>query len=1091
MTDSPSMAKLTIKSGPDSGKVVELTQKELVIGRTAPSDLIIVHPEVSRRHARLVYQQGNYILEDLGSSNGTFINGQPVRGPQVLANGAEIQLGTQVRLVFSQQPVPVQSVEKTTVGGQSFVKTTVGGVQSLQGGDYFDKTMLDSDMTAGAVQASISNIPINLLVTIAGHETNTYTLTKDRITLGRAEDNDIVVASPIISRHHATLEKTSLGYEIHIAPGATNTLTCQGCPVTDRQLLSHADVLRIDSELPGLMVSMTYLAPSQATTKLSAVQFGDKEKLTFGRDPNNDVVLDNPRVSRYHTQVTRVGRRYYVTDLRSSNGTFVNDKRVEGNIWLNPQDTIRIGPYKLVMGQDQFTRYDETEGLRVEAYHLNKWVRKDLNLLQDISLVYQPREFIVIVGQSGGGKSTLLDAIAGYRPATQGRVFVNGTDVYQNFDAVRNDIGYVPQKDIIHMELTVHQALDFAAQLRMPKDTSKAEREKRIMEVLDELDLTHRKDVQVSGLSGGQQKRVSIGVELLTRPGLFFLDEPTSGLDPGTETAFMHLMRRLADQGRNIIMVTHATKNVILADKVVFLARGGYVAWFGPPDEALTYFDQYRSEQDRRVRAMEFDQIYTILDDPSKGKGKDWGDRFMASTAFNKYIVEPLQSSQQRAMAVQAQPAQKQARKGSRISSLRQFLVLSARNVTILLRDRSALTLMLAVPVGTGFLSIILGFVMGRNAFQYVGGKPSNAGITLFLLSLFALLVGGMSQMREFVKEADIYRRERLVNLKILPYVTSKIWVAMLLAFWHALAYAGLQYLGFKMPGGPLDFLFVYITLVLAVITGMMLGLLASALAANAASAPLTLIMLIIPLIVLSGALAPVPSAISQIASTRWAFQSLLGISGMGSDVIADPCWQLDKKLRDGMDLDTKDYFQCKCMGTQIFDKNSCSFPGTGSYYVPEINQMAPIEPAALPEQPPEPVLPAAPTPPAEKDKYDQVKSVQFLNALISYQDDAKKIQDNYRNQMTLYQVQADIYKSKMIKYQEDLAKFEVARISAVNTAEGNIQGISDSYSWAFVNKSDPKIYFPWLFQTWLAQIEIVAVYFVIMLILIKRKDVK
>jgi ABC-type multidrug transport system ATPase subunit len=179
-------------------------------------------------------------------------------------------------------------------------------------------------------------------------------------------------------------------------------------------------------------------------------------------------------------------------------------------------------------------------------------------------------------------------------------VLVNGIDVYRNFDAIRNEIGYVPQRDIIHMELTVYQALDYAARLRMPRDTSKAERHKRITEVLEDLDLVHRKDVQISGLSGGQQKRVSIGVELLTRPGLFFLDEPTSGLDPGTETAFMHLMRRLADQGRTIVMVTHATKNVMLADKVVFLARGGYLAWFGPPDEALAYFDQYRTERERR-----------------------------------------------------------------------------------------------------------------------------------------------------------------------------------------------------------------------------------------------------------------------------------------------------------------------------------------------------------------------------------------------------------------------------------------------------------------------------------------------------------
>jgi ABC-type multidrug transport system ATPase subunit len=1066
MINSPSDARLTIKTGTDSGKVVGLTQNDLVIGRSAPADLIIVNPEISRRHARLSYQQGNYVLEDLGSSNGTFINGQPLRASQVLTDGAEIQLGGEIKLVFSQHPAEVQSLRRADSG----------------------KTIIDASLTADAIQASIANIPPDLLVTIAGQETKKYTLSKDRVTLGRADDNDIVVASQIMSRHHASFEKTPLGYEIVIAPGVINTLTCQGSPVKDRRLLSHADVLRIDSEFAGMMVSMTYQAPSQATASLSTVQFGEKEQLTLGRDPANDVICDNPRVSRFHAQVTRVGRRYYITDLRSSNGTFVNDKRVEGNVWLNPQDTIRIGPYKLVMGDDQFTRYDETEGMRVEAYHLNKWVRKDLNLLQDISLVFQPREFIVVVGQSGGGKSTLVDAIAGYRPATQGRVFVNGINVYQNFDAIRNDIGYVPQKDIIHMELTVYQALDFAAQLRMPKDTSKAERHKRIMEVLNDLDLTHRKDIQISGLSGGQQKRVSIGVELLTRPGLFFLDEPTSGLDPGTETAFMHLMRRLADQGRTIIMVTHATKNVMLADKVVFLARGGYVAWFGPPDEALTYFDQYRSEQDQRKRAMEFDQIYAILDDPAKGNGKDWGDRFMASYAFAKYIVEPLKTTQQDGSA-QAQPAGKRTRKGARTSSLRQFIVLSVRNVTIILRDRPSLTLMLGVPVGVGALSIVLSFVMGRNAYMYVGGSPGNGAITLFLVSLFALLVGGMSQMREFVKEADIYRRERLVNLRILPYVASKVWVALVLAFWHALAYTILQYISFKMPGGPLDFLEVYITLVLAVMTGMMLGLLASALSPNAASAPLTLITMLIPLIVLSGALAPVPTSLSQIASTRWAYQSLIGITGMGSDVIADPCWHLDKTLRDSMDLDAKSYFQCKCMGVQVFNQNSCSFPGLPKFYTAEINQPAPVEPAALPPQPPQPVIPAAPTPPA--NNFDQVQMAEYLNALVSYQDNVKNIQDNYQNQMDLYQEMADVYKNQITKYQEDLAKYDVARISAVNTAEGTIQGIADSFSWAFVNKSDPKIYFPWLFQTWIAQIVIVAVYFVAILFLIKRKDVK
>ncbi len=234
----------------------------------------------------------------------------------------------------------------------------------------------------------------------------------------------------------------------------------------------------------------------------------------------------------------------------------------------------------------------------------------------------------------------------------------------------------------------------------------------------------------------------------------------------------------------------------------------------------------------------------------------------------------------------------------------------------------------------------------------------------------------------------------------------------------------------------------------------------------------------------------PFRTNVSQIASTRWAFQSLIGISGMGSDVAADPCWQLAKTLRDSMDLDAKTYFQCKCMGVQVFDQNSCNFPGVGDYYTPRSTSRRPAEPAALPAQPPEPVIPAAPTPPA--DKYNQVQMVQYLNALVSYQDEVKIIQDNYRNQMDLYQTMADVYKSEMTKYQKDLATYTMlpAFRPSIRPREPS-QGMSDKYSWAFVNKKDPKIYFPWLLQTWIAQLVIVAVYFVIILILIKRKDVK
>jgi ABC-type multidrug transport system ATPase subunit len=366
-----------------------------------------------------------------------------------------------------------------------------------------------------------------------------------------------------------------------------------------------------------MQVTLLFQWPAEAALRsLSrSIAFGEQNRLQIGRDPANDVHLDAPTVSRFHALVERLGQRYRVKDLDSANGTYVNEVRISVETWLQPGDSIRVGPYRFVLQAEALTEFDESGGLQLVATHLNKWVRKDLNILKDISLVFNPREFVVVVGQSGGGKSTLVDAIAGYRPATHGAVLVNGVNIYQHFDAIRDQIGFVPQKDIIHMELSVYQELDYAARLRMPADTSPAERHQRILEVLDNLDLAHRKDVQISGLSGGQQKRVSIGVEPC--PAVF-LDGLFGWIAPRPP---VQLMRRLP-QGRTIIMVTHATKNVMLADKVVFLARGGYLAWFGPPDEALSYFDQFRSEKDRRARPMEFDEIYAILD--TMRQSRDW-----------------------------------------------------------------------------------------------------------------------------------------------------------------------------------------------------------------------------------------------------------------------------------------------------------------------------------------------------------------------------------------------------------------------------------------------------------------------------------
>lgn len=1052
--------KLTLinNQSSDPSKVFELIKSEIVIGRDEGVDLVIPTPAVSRRHAKLSMEGNGYAIEDLGSSNGTFVNGERLRARKALNAGDEIKLGQAITLSYT---APVTQESQKTAVRPAPAKPSQPA--------HLMQTMIGEEPV---VRSGTALGPPRLVVTIAGEKQQTYTLTSQSLSIGRVEGNDIVIPSQIVSSRHARLDKVDGGYQVSVIPEAKNPMLFEGRPLEGPRVLRHGDLLRLGSLDPGTMVTISYEVPGEVTQETEQdVVFGEKALIQIGRDPSNDVVIASPNVSRFHAQVERVGQRYRVEDLRSSNGTFVNGERIEGSVWLKPDDTIRIGQHRLVMGKNQIVKYDDSNGLRVDAINLNKWVRKDLNILQNISVSFKPKEFIVVVGQSGGGKSTFVDAVAGYRPATPpSRVLVNDIDIYSHFDAVRNDIGFVPQKDIIHMELTVYQALDYAAQLRMPADTTAAERHNRVMEVLADLDLTHRKDVQISGLSGGQQKRVSIGVELITKPGLFFLDEPTSGLDPGTETALMQLMRRLADQGRTIILITHATKNVMLADKVIFLARGGYLAWFGPPDEALAYFDQYRSERDRRAGKIEFDEIYAILDDQSKGKAEEWANRYRQSKAYLDYVAMPLKDKMAPERAPTVRDPGKTYQKAAntkQVSSLRQFFILSARNIKILTRDKFALGLMLATAPLVSLLDVVLSLVMGRNPFSFNDGDMAQVLITTFLLTIYGIMVGGISQMREIVKEADIYKRERLVNLKILPYVMSKIWVAALLAFYQAAAYTIVHYLAFDMPGGALEFVQIYITMVLATLAGMMLGLFASALAPNASSAPLLVIMLMLPQIVLAGALIPVPGFISAPISARWAFEALIGITGPGSDVAADICWALPPDVRNAMTLEDKINNNCRCMGINMLEEENCDHPGIGKFAITLNSTTLPVEPAPLP---PEPERPAEP-----ENQSDNVAMADFFA------------------QLKEYELQVEEYKRQVEAYQAERVAYETARAEiqvAVAPAEGVIRNFHNGVGFMYVNKEDSAAYIGKIVYTWSVQGLIVLILFVAILFLQKRKDV-
>ena len=1078
--------KLVLVEGPSPGEEFELTGEEITIGRDPANSWPLDYNAVSRNHAKFTKRGVSYVVEDMGSSNGTFVNGEKISEPYLLNGGEEIGFGKSVKARY------------IAIGA-----TTIEEIATVQPVEPLMSTKVEvldglGRTTVGEVLPPM-DVPPQLSVAIAGSMPDVYTLHKPRLTFGRGEDNDIVIASPVVSRNHGYLEKTALGgYQIVASPQASNTAYLDGYPITGPSALKNDANIRIGGQIPGAMVSMVYISPSEAAAALTTeITFGDKTIIQLGRAAENDVILGVSQVSQFHAQIEKVGQRHKIKDLDSTNGTFVNDVRIQAETWLSRNDTVRIGPYRFVMGAESLAQFDDSVDLRVEILGLNKWVSNDLNILQDISLAFQPREFVVVVGQSGGGKSTLVDAIAGYRPATHGQVTVNGTNVYENFEAIRDIIGFVPQKDIIHMELSVFDALDYTAQLRMPPDTTKAERHQRVEEVMQTLDIAHRRDNQIVKLSGGQQKRVSIGVELLTKPGLFFLDEPSSGLDPGTETALMHLMRQMADQGRTIILITHATKNVFLADKVVFLARGGFLSWFGPPDEALAFFDQYRSERDRRVSAMEFDQIYAVLEDTSKGTPEEWAERYRQHPAYQKYVIDALGDKarglqQGDAVVSVSAPANIEARalpeKQKKISGLRQFIILSKRNLRILGKDRFSLALMLAASPLMGMMSVLLAAVLGNKPFDFNTGNMNNIVISLFLLTIYGVMIGGLSQMREIVKEGEIYKRERLVNLKILPYVLSKVWVAAALALYQTATYMIIHFLAYDMPGGILEFGLMYISLTLATLAGMMLGLFASALSPTANAAPLIVILLMLPQIVLGGVLVPMPDAVSGITSTRWAFQGFLGVTGVGSDIAADICLTLPPEQITAMSAEDKLANGCKCLGSNVVREESCNFPGIGSLYHPAIDEALPSGPGPEPVRPADPVIPEAPEQPV--DQSDSVAVAAYLAELQEYQTEVEQIQANSKAEFAAYEAEIDVYKAQVVAFQEASITHQANVVSSIQPAETFIKTYNEKYGWAFVNKANPAEYGIFLLKTWMAQLVISGILFVGIVLLQKRKDV-
>ncbi|HEX8997572.1 MAG TPA: ATP-binding cassette domain-containing protein, partial [Ktedonobacterales bacterium] len=583
-------------------------------------------------------------------------------------------------------------------------------------------------------------------------------------------------------------------------------------------------------------------------------------------------------------------------------------------------------------------QYDESNFIRIDAMNLKKLGHNNVTLLDDITLSIPPRSFVALVGGSGAGKSTLMDALNGLRPAQVGAVLYNGRDYYRNITQYSAQIGYVPQDDIVHRDLTVERALYYAAKLRLPGDYTEEQIAQRVNEALEEVELTHRRSLMVRDLSGGQRKRVSIALELLANPSVFFLDEPTSGLDPGLDRKMMFLLRRLADRGHTIVLVTHATNNINSCDYVCFLCAGGRLAYFGPPEQAKVYFGK-----------ADFAEIYTSLEptDAAPEIPAEADARFRASPEYQRYVVTPTRTARDLARDDEAPPAPQRRAFFRRGRGWSQFLLLSSRYLELLKNDSvNLMILLLQAPIVALLLVLMLRFETGagifnansitqcrtqivtasgpialpqarqgvvtdcQNAVNFlresrVGqayaqanggvnhalqnfmapGPGADAQKALFIMAFATILFGCINGAREIVKEAPIYRRERAVNLGIAPYMFSKIAILGLLCLAQSAALLLIVQLGEPLQQGIFTSPLVesYITLSLTALAGLMIGLAISAIAPNTDRAMSFVPIILLPQVIFSGAIIPLKDWLTQLVAA--AFPSRWGMAALGSTV--------------------------------------------------------------------------------------------------------------------------------------------------------------------------------------------------------------
>ena len=649
-------------------------------------------------------------------------------------------------------------------------------------------------------------------------------------------------------------------------------------------------------------------AQSAPTTVRS---FRVTDTATIGRGRDNAIPLPDPLVSKHHARVDATAQGIVVTDLGSTNGIFFRGVRVPSLVVTEPV-VLGMGSNFVAINPDGLIQVQAAAGSTGDLVAKDIVFTVDngrMTLLDQISFSLSGHELLAVVGPSGAGKSTLLKALTGEQKAQHGEVLFDGLNVYEHYPIMRNKIGVVPQTDVIHSALTVRQTLNYAAELRFAKDVTKAERTARIDQVLEDLDLTPHVDKRVKKLSGGQKKRVSTAIELLTSPSLLFLDEPTSGLDPQLDRDVMQLLASLAhgtrpgDSGRTVVVVTHNETHIDRADKVLILAAGGKPVYYGPPSHVLPYFQERLAEIAARGELMLNPPRGTLADPAVINGYADVYALMRNHTPSLRAHLEATVPSTRRGQSSQPRPVGQQGPTEPPPRPLaRQISTLVRRQLRIVLADPSYLGFMLILPVIMGLLTKV---IEGKTGFALPDPpKPSGQARMLLVVMVISAIFAGMSAtIRDLVKERDIFLREAAVGLRPGAYMGSKTVMLALVVTVQTSLMVGIALLLNDAPseaaalgGASLE---LYVDCWLSGFVAGILGLAVSALVSTSEQVMPVLVVTIMTQLVFSGGFVTVTGRavldqISWLMPARWGYAlvaSTVDMNWMTRSTSPDALW--------------------------------------------------------------------------------------------------------------------------------------------------------------------------------------------------------